>query len=1187
MLFKNITIIILLALCSSAKATTYYVDAENGSDLWSGQLQLTSGSDGPWQSLAKVAATTLLPGDTVLLSCNQTWHETLKINQSGTVDAPINIGAYGDSCDSPPVISGSQQIPGDAWEPYKNGIWKAQLPVTLITNGSLRDGKSNWGIWSATNDASINPSVDNCITGKTTPCLTVNSGNSSGLLSSAPFALVKGVSYKVSFSSILSIKQLVPNANMENGTSRWGAWSPTQNIQLLPSTTNCLNGQTPPCLTVNNSTSSGLLNTGAFPLVGGETYTLTFSAYIPTGKAIKAIVDQSAAPYATLGLVTSFINGSSAWKNYSFTFIAKKTESAARLNFEIPTNSTIQVQKVSLKLSNRPVKAIVSQNSGSYKTLGLVAEANNLDSTWKDSTFTFTATDSVPNARLDFEIPLNSKVQLQKIVLSQSEESGAVSQLLDDDVPQSIAHHPNRGFDIAAPDSMYFKTAATSPTVTDANGKKGSNYFVTGTDFFLPDGASIGPGTKVTIRDHSWDLSHVKVSGVTGNQVQITPVTNYGLKWTGLGYYFSNELWMLDSPKEWYFDSTAQTLYYNPGNTIPDNNIKFVKSLTGANLKGKKHIQLDGINFDGVDIGIDVSYGENILLSNLDIKNAQTIGILGQSVNAMTLQNSKFTFIGQVGVFAPDSDYVNVSNNTFDQIGVVLDANGKIVSIPDKTTGAVVVRNNATVFQNNISNFAYLGINALTNSTIKNNYLTNGCLVLSDCGGIYVDYTSTGAKITGNLVNGLVGNIDGLPSPPFANHTVGIYTDNGANGNIIEDNTVTNAHYGIHLHDSFNQKIRNNLLFGARSTEIWIQETSKAKTTTGDIHDLVITGNKIFPTATSGQLRLSSTVSSLDDFGFFDNNIFSTYNAPNVATDIYASSTKYYTLPQWQALTYNGISRNLESNGKAVAPISNYASGLLKSNIVPNANFQNGMTGWSRYGSNGTGPSWALTTCNPEQFSVACVKVNASTVAGNLSTPTFNISKDSYYFLSFDALASDTSQVINALVMQAGPTYWGGVMPSPLTGTQGTNGWKRYSVVFKATNNALTNGSVPGVSGARIDFTGIKANQSLTIANLELVPLGQTPVTKSAKIITNPSFTPKSFNCPSSDELLCSNYISFIDGTRVQWPITLPALGSTVIFSQSLDFPDADQDGIADSQDTCPNTVLGAGVNSKGCALQQ
>ncbi|MDO9163964.1 MAG: carbohydrate binding domain-containing protein [Methylococcaceae bacterium] len=1187
MFFKNIAFIgLIYVFCSSAFATTFYIDAENGNDSWSGQLQLASGSDGPWQSLAKVAAATLLPGDTVLLSCNQTWHETLKINQSGTVDAPISIGTYGDSCDSPPLISGLQQIPDYAWEPYKDGIWKAQLPVTLIKNGFLRDGKSNWRIWSTTNDAAISPSVDNCVAGKTAPCLTVNGGKSSGLLSSAPFAIKKGTSYQVKFSSLLSMKQLVPNGNLDAGTFRWHAWSPTGNIAIQPSTSSCLAEQVGPCLAVVNNTSAGLLTSETFPVVKDETYTLNFSAYTPSNKAIKAIVRQSSGSYTTLGLVSSSIIGSNSWQNYTYTFTATANENAARLDFEIPIASTIQIQKVSLKLSKTPIKAIVRQNSGTYQTLGLVASANNLDAQWKDSTFTFMATNSAPNARLDFEIPLNSKVQLQNIVLSKVEEPGVFSQLLDDEVPQTIAHHPNRGFDSTSPDSMFFKIATPSQTVVDASGKRGSNYFVTGSDFFLPANGSIGPGTHVTIRDSAWDLVDTDVSAITGTKVDITPKTNYPLSLKDLGYFFTGELWMLDSADEWYFDTTAQTLYYYPSGLVPGSNIQLAKSLTGADLKGKSNIQIDGINFDGVDLGIDVSGSANIVLNGLDIRNVKTNGVYATTTDSLTVQNSKFTHIGQQGVFTLNSTNANVSKNVFDQIGVILDSNSKIISLPIRSAGVVVVRKNAFVSQNSISNFGYVGINAITNSTIKNNYLKNGCLVLNDCGGIYVDFSSSGTKITGNIVDGMIGNVDGLPSPTFNPHAVGIYLDNKANSNIVEDNTVTNTVFGIQLHNAYNQQIKNNLLFGAKTYDLWVQESLNTTTATGDVHSLVVGGNKIFPTLPNSVLKLQSKKTSIEDFGSFDENIYSNYFTPKVASETYLT-TKDYTLPQWQTATFNGTPRNLDINGKINAPLGNYTPGILQSNIVPNSNFQNGLFGWSKYASNGTAPSLTLTTCNPEQVSVACIKVNSSTVVGNLVTPTFNIKKDFNYFLSFDALSSDATQVVTALVRQAGPTYWNGVMSSPLIGTQGTNGWKRYSVIFKATDNALTNGSVPGVSGARIDFTGIKANQSLTIANLELVPLAQTPLTKSAKLIYNPLFTEQSFNCPSSDELLCSNYISFIDRTRVQWPITLPALGSTVIFSQSLDFPDADQDGIADSQDTCPNTVSGAGVNSKGCALLQ
>jgi len=1066
-----------------------------------------------------------------------------------------------------------QSIPDYAWQQHGNGIWKVKFPYSLVRNGLLSEGKKYWSIWSASNDATISNTAFTCSTGKTAPCLNINTTNSTGLISSAPFTLEKGATYNVSFSSFLT---------MDSNVSKWSVWSPAQDLAIKTGAA-CLNNQTGSCLTVASNNSVGLLSSNSFSITQGQSYTLTFSAYIPTGKTAKVIVRQSSGSFSTLGLSSS-LSGTGSWKSYTYTFTATATETAARLDFEIPTASTVQFQKVKLNLPLTPTKAFVRQNGGSYQNLGLAATANNLDGVWKDSTYTFTATSTSANARLDFEVPSNSAAQFQNIEIIKVQDNIAISQLLENDLPQGVAHHPNKGFDSTLPNSMYFKTASTSPTVV-VNGKNGSNYFTTGNDFFLPTGGSIKQGTEVTIRNHAYELSHVKVTDVTNNKVSISPNTNMPLYWTGMGYFFTNELWMLDSVNEWYFDASSQVLYYYPSSEPLSNNIKYSNNIIGADLRGKSYIQLDGISFNGIGTGVNAYAAKNITLNNLDISNTLNAAITAENTDTLLVQNSNFNHIGDEGVVCRNSNNTSVINNTFDQIAAVLDNQLKIISIPHRSIGVIVLGNNSRVRGNTISNYGRKGINTLANSVIENNLFTNGCLVNSDCGAIHLDSRAAGTNITGNLINGLVGDVNGLPTNIFPMHTVGVYIDEGSNNNEITGNTITSTEYGIQLHDAYQLKVTNNLVFGSRKNEILIQESFKTLNPEGNVHDLLLTGNKIFPTNPTGQLRLWSTVTNLNDFGVFDGNLYSNYYNPSVVSERYGL-TKYYTLSAWQASTFNGVTRNNEPNGKVAAPLGNYTIGLLQSNIISNANFQNGTTNWSRYGTNGTGPAWTLTNCTPAQTTVACIEVDASIVAGNLSTPKFDIQKDHDYFLSFDVRASDSSQVISAIVRQAGPTYFNNLMSVPLTGTQGTTGWKRYSTIFKATADALIDGSIAGVSGARIDFTGIKAGQSIWLANLELIPVGQqSELQKTATIISNPSFVPQNYGCPTNDAFLCNNYINFATASKVNWPISLPALGSAVIYTQSLDYPDTDMDGIPNSQDLCSSTSIGVAVNSKGCGL--
>jgi hypothetical protein len=75
---------------SVAKSVTYYV-SPTGSDSANGTTSST-----PWQTIAKVNAATLVPGDVVLFEGGQTWSGSLLyLTGQGTATSPITIGSYG------------------------------------------------------------------------------------------------------------------------------------------------------------------------------------------------------------------------------------------------------------------------------------------------------------------------------------------------------------------------------------------------------------------------------------------------------------------------------------------------------------------------------------------------------------------------------------------------------------------------------------------------------------------------------------------------------------------------------------------------------------------------------------------------------------------------------------------------------------------------------------------------------------------------------------------------------------------------------------------------------------------------------------------------------------------------------------------------------------------------------------
>lgn len=83
-------------------AKNYYL-SNAGNDAGLGTSSATA-----WQTLAKISAQNLAPGDTIFLRRGDTFRGTLTIAQSGTAAAPIVVTAFGTG--SKPIISGAEQV---------------------------------------------------------------------------------------------------------------------------------------------------------------------------------------------------------------------------------------------------------------------------------------------------------------------------------------------------------------------------------------------------------------------------------------------------------------------------------------------------------------------------------------------------------------------------------------------------------------------------------------------------------------------------------------------------------------------------------------------------------------------------------------------------------------------------------------------------------------------------------------------------------------------------------------------------------------------------------------------------------------------------------------------------------------------------------------------------------------------
>ena len=213
---------LLLALpLKLANAATYYVDSSYGNDKWSGSQPSRIGSpttDGPWQSLGKVSAQLLAPGDKVLLKCGGIWYETLTLQSSGTVASPITIGAYPSACANKPIINGSTPIPAHNWIRDTGNIYKISTAIDLITFGTFENSLGNWTKWSSQNNATM--SLNNSCAQPNTTCMSFSAGSGYGIATSNYFAIQGKRPYTASFTIKAPLGVRI-QALLRRGASPW------------------------------------------------------------------------------------------------------------------------------------------------------------------------------------------------------------------------------------------------------------------------------------------------------------------------------------------------------------------------------------------------------------------------------------------------------------------------------------------------------------------------------------------------------------------------------------------------------------------------------------------------------------------------------------------------------------------------------------------------------------------------------------------------------------------------------------------------------------------------------------------------------------------------------------------------------------------------------------------------------
>ena len=530
---------------------------------------------------------------------------------------------------------------------------------------------------------------------------------------------------------------------------------------------------------------------------------------------------------------------------------------------------------------------------------------------------------------------------------------------------------------------------------------------------------------------------------------------------------------------------------------------------------------------------------------------------------------------------------MQVLNNSISDSGVTMSGDN-VLSLPVRNFAAIRAGTGASVTGNTINNAGYNGIWAWPSSTIANNVISGACTTLDDCGAVYAYGANHNSVISDNLVMHSRGAMPGKGPQFTVTQAQGIYLDESASGITISGNTATDNDYGIKLHVAARNTITRNKLYGNRDGQLWLQENRNTDNAAGDVYGNVVTANLVVPTsATAKAVWLDTLYTDTAHFGNFDGNRYFDRIFNTVVVERTPDATTSHTLPMWKAATTAaGALRGNDLTGWGASQTLFAPSLINGSTVIPNGSMATDAKGWTAW--NQTSPYGSLVreACQPGW----CARYAAGSSAGIVSSPRFSVVGGTWYRLTADVATGADGQLVDMVVRRGGGGTNGyeSVSDRSLKFTAGRT-WTRYTVVFKATKTINANDPLTGDAGARVDLQNVQLGQVLSMANLELVPVMPADAMNRTDLLLNVGASPVQVACPlaATDPAQCANYVRLADNQPVTWPYLVAQRSSEIVYARDPRLVDSDGDGIPDSQDSCPGTLPGYKVNSRGCMLGQ
>ena len=340
-------------------------------------------------------------------------------------------------------------------------------------------------------------------------------------------------------------------------------------------------------------------------------------------------------------------------------------------------------------------------------------------------------------------------------------------------------------------------------------------------------------GADIVIRKNRWIVDKHSITAQNQDTISYNNTDWFGYPPTDhYGYFIQNHPAAINRFGEWCFNTFSKEIQIELSNSaiLPTVEVSTIDTL--FIIHNSNNIVVSDLTFRGSNLAaIDIENSHSIKISNCRFEYNGANAINAYLGNGLSVLNNFISYSNNNAFMANSCFSTTIKGNSIQHTGLLV-GSGKN---NDDSYQAIILRgNNNIIEQNKLDSTGYIPIRFEGDSVlVKNNFITNFCIVKDDGGGIYTwhSFEDTTANINrtiiGNLIINGVGNGAGTANPNYL-PAAGIYCDGNAGNVTIVDNTVANCKQsGLYFNNPHDMNIKGNLIYN-NGTQLMISHGNES-----------------------------------------------------------------------------------------------------------------------------------------------------------------------------------------------------------------------------------------------------------------------------------------------------------------------------------------------------------------------